>query len=314
MVTLEYLAALDHLIWLRTGQRAADALCCAQPTVSRNSKKCLDTFRLSLHKQSGEWQIEGDCSLLNAERTVHQRWRWQNGSRLRLDAQHWSSALVQRAALSGWTSGNLNYFEYERPSALLRDGVIDAWLCTAPDAPRAEGLYGRQLSLMPMHLIVKEGHPLLAREAPLQWSDLAAYPLLPLPDGAFPVFERVMRRLDLWPTPEREARIQQQPWFRHTPLEDLLIGYTTPLSLPLYGEGWQRLPLQLPIHVGDVLVVREEFRDHPRTHDLARQLLQQLATASSHHADVVLYEHDQTYDPDNVDAELTITTATPYVV
>ena len=44
VISVECLAALDHLIWLRTGQRAADALDCVQPTSSRYSRKCLEAL------------------------------------------------------------------------------------------------------------------------------------------------------------------------------------------------------------------------------------------------------------------------------
>ena len=85
MISLECLAALDHLIWLRTGHRAAAALACAQPTVSRNSRKCLEVFGLELARSRSEWRLIGDTEVINLERRGHQKSRWDRNLKLRLD-------------------------------------------------------------------------------------------------------------------------------------------------------------------------------------------------------------------------------------
>ena len=43
-----------------------------------------------------------------------------------------------------------------------------------------------------------------------------------------------------------------------------MVGIANPITLSLYGPQTVVLPLQLPITVGDALVVHADFADHPR--------------------------------------------------
>ena len=295
VISVDCLAALDHLIWLRTGQRAAEALDCVQPTISRNSRKCLDVFDLTLERSRGEWRLRGDMQLLNLERQVHQQLRWSRNHTLRLEAQHWSAPGLEGVDLPDWRRGNFNQLDYEQPLALLQQGVIDAWICSAPDAPVQSGLSALRLTTMPMHLMVPCGHPLAERRGAIPWDDLLAYPVLPLPSGAFPVFEAVLKRCSLLPCPEREQAMRAAPWWGQRPLEDLLIGYSSPLTLHLYGESWVRLDQTLPVQVGDVLMVRDAYREHPRTLALWRQLIDHLSTLAANHPEVVIHRDPVPY-------------------
>lgn len=290
MISVEGLEALDHLIWLRTGQRAAEVLDCTQPTVSRNSRKCLNTFDLRLHRSRSEWTLIGDTQLLNLERRVHQQRRWLRNLTLRLEGQHWSLPGVDGLNLPNWQLGNFNQLDYDQPLALLEDGVIDAWICSAPDAPLRPGLTGLRLTTMPMHLMVPCGHPLVERQDPIAWNDLLPYPVVPLPEGSFPIFEGVLDQCGLLPSPEREQAIKGAEWFGQVPLESMLIGYASPLTMHLYGDNWVRLPKRLPVEVGDVLMVREPFSDHPRTHELVGRLLEHLRSLAAPHHDVIVHE------------------------
>jgi hypothetical protein len=90
LVSVDVLAALDALLWLRTGERAAAYLQCTQSTVSRQSRRCLEVFGLAMEKRDGEWCLCGDQTLIDLERGVHQLLRWRKGLGLRLEGQHWS--------------------------------------------------------------------------------------------------------------------------------------------------------------------------------------------------------------------------------
>lgn len=275
VVTVELLATLDALIWLRTGARAASYLQCTQSTVSRHSRRCLEVFGLQMEKRGGEWCLLGDPTLLNLQRKVHQLLRWQQGSGLRLDAQHWCSHLLAPDLPPPWVSGNANFFEYERPLDLLQAGVIDAWLCSAPDLPDHPDLHAVQLTAMPMRLVVKPGHPLLDRPAPLHLDDLADYPVLPLPEGAFPRAQAVLESLGLWSCPGRDRRLRQASWFGQVPVEELMVAFDTPLRLAMgHSEGWVPLPLDLPLVVGEAVVVRRAFADSPHLRTLLDALSQ----------------------------------------
>ena len=82
MIGLDELDCLDYLIWLRTGDRVAKRLNMDQASVSRKARRAVAAFGLYVKKSSGEWDVEGDLSLLNMERQVHQDCRWKF-SRLR---------------------------------------------------------------------------------------------------------------------------------------------------------------------------------------------------------------------------------------
>ena len=68
---------LDTTVWLRSGEKAAQRLHCSQSTVSRNNVETLALFDLALERVRGEWQFDGDSTLLFMERRVHQLKRLQ---------------------------------------------------------------------------------------------------------------------------------------------------------------------------------------------------------------------------------------------
>ena len=276
MVSEEVMAALDALLWLRTGERAAGYLQCTQSTVSRNSRRCLEVFGLGIQKQAGEWCLIGDQTLIGLERGVHQLLRWRQGRGLRLDGQHWSRHWLAADLPECWAAGNYNYFEYQRPQELLRRSVIDAWICSAPDLPGDPGLHTIQLTAMPLQLLVKSGHPLLERGDQLSWDDLANYPVLPLPDGAFPKAQAILEARGLWSCPERDRRYQQASWFGLVPVEDRMISFGTPLQRAAgLLDGLLPLPLAMPIRVGDAVVVKQEFATSPHLSSLLAALVGQ---------------------------------------
>lgn len=270
VVEVDCLAALDCLQWLRTGSRAAEILGCSQSGISRSARKCERVFGISLKKQAAEWRLIGDTTLIEAERRVHQQHRWSSGASLRLETQHWQRELYGALPLRGWVKGNMNYLEYHQPHALLRERIIDAWLCSAPDAPQENELATIQLCSMPSLLTVKHDHPLAALGEAITLEDVRAYPLLPLPNGAFPVYEAMLESQGLTFLRSTESPLPALA------IEDLLVGIASPLTLPLYGPEAIALPIQLPIPVGDVLVVRREYADHPRTEALIDELLRHL--------------------------------------
>lgn len=288
------LAALDSLLWLRTGDRAAAHLQCTQSTVSRHSRRCLQVFDLALAKRGGEWCLQGDQALIDLERSVHQLLRWRQGCRLRFDSQHWCGHLLPAELPGAWTCGNNNYVEYQRPQELLLQGVIDAWLCSAPDLPDHPDLHAIQLTAMPLGLMVRPGHPLLERGDQLAFADLADYPVLPLPDGAFPKAQHILEGLNLWSCPERDRRVHQAAWFGTVPLEELMISFGTCLHL---GTGFLDdcvpLPLPLPITVGEALVVKREFATSPHLHSLLNALLARASQLAAGREEVKLLLIDQ---------------------
>ena len=88
VVSIESLRCFDKLIWLQTGDQVSGRLELTQASVSRAAHRVANTFGVALEKQRGEWTVIGDQSLLNAERLVHQQFRWQRDLRLRIEAQY----------------------------------------------------------------------------------------------------------------------------------------------------------------------------------------------------------------------------------
>lgn len=290
MVTLECLDAFDHLIWLRTGARAAEAMGCNQSTISRHSKRCQQVFDIKLKRHAAEWTVAGDTALLAAERRLHQTYRWEMDLPLRFEAQHWMRDFYAAWQPDGWLKGNLNYLEYERPLALLQQRIIDAWLCGAPDLPDDPELTCLPLFEMPMRLVARHDHPLLRRPAPLDLAEVASYPLLPLPSLAFPVFQARVQALGLALPPaagqpqaggsEAEAQTYQER----------MLGIASALTLPLYGPDYRVLPVEIPIQFGDVLVVHSQFFGHRRCQQLIEALLAHIRAATATCPDVRLLE------------------------
>ena len=275
VVGVELLEALDGLIWLRTGHQVAARFNLNQSTVSRNSKKCAEEFCLSLVRRQSEWSLEGDPTLLNLERYVHQVSRWRENKPLRLEAQHWSAPLLCAPIPNGWIAGCLNYLEYERPLKLLKERVIDAWITSYPDALSDDDpdFTAIRLSRLPLLLVVQEGHPLLKLGNQMTFEDVARFPFLPLPSGSFPKVQNVLEKLGLW---HKTSGPTEFDWRGRSDIEDLMVGFATPLTLPLYGESFVALPLQVPVEVGDALVVAKEWVDTPQMHQLVSLLRSRL--------------------------------------
>lgn len=266
-----------------------------QSTVSRNAKKCADVFGVDLVRKGGEWYLKGNRMLIKLERQVHQLVRWLDDQPLRLEAQHWSAPLVCPPLSDRWIAGNLDFLEYHRPLQLLRDHVIDAWITSYPDIPADDSdLVSIHLSRMPMLLVVQDGHPLLDLGDRVTFEAIARYPILPLPDGAFPGFQQVLIDCGLWEPEAKNGPAEPSAWLGQSGVEDLLVGFATPLTLPLYGESFRQLPLRLPVEVGDALVVAREFIDYPQTHQLVASLRRRLRTLAATMPELVILESADT--------------------
>ena len=94
MVDLDALTALDALQWLRTGDEVFRRYGISSPTVSRQSRKCLEIFGVELQRVNGEWEVFGDPTMLLLERNVHQTARFMGQKSLRLEATYWSAPLL----------------------------------------------------------------------------------------------------------------------------------------------------------------------------------------------------------------------------
>lgn len=307
MIDQACLASLDGLLWLRTGHNVASKFNQHQTTVSRNSRKCAHVFDISLERINAEWHVIGNQNLLNLERRVHQHVRFSgdDNNLLRLDAQHWSGPLLCTPPPAGWIAGNLNFLEYHRPLQLLKERIIDAWVASYPDVPEDNPeLTAIRLSKMPMYLVVKAGHPLLELGNALTFAAVARYPLLPLPDSAFPKFQQVLIDCGLSTHASTSACQTKTIASSQVTIEDLVVGFASPLSLPLYGDSFRILPLRLPIEVGDAVVVRREFAQFDQIQRLSDFLRNRLSALASTRAELCVLDGNLAETTTNEIAEL----------
>ena len=294
MIDQESLAALDGLLWLRSGEAVAERLNLSQPTVSRHARRCLKLFEIDVRKLDGEWDLIGDEPLLAAERRVHQEARWRGHRPLRLEATYWSGPLLCNPVPEGWLLGLCNIVGIERNFDLLRQRVVDAWLAGLPDLPEPDDpdLTSFTLSHMPVHCVVQDNHPLL-RASSLSFKDLQPYPSLALPEGAYPKVEAALKSVGLWSSPVRMKRYDRRRWEGQTE-QQLTIGYATCLSLEVSGAGMRRLPLQLPFQSGEALVVRREFSTTETFARLKHTLVERLTVLAAHHPEISLSDSSGT--------------------
>ena len=288
MLSLESLASLDLCIWLRSGQAAGRHLALNQSSVSRKCGQALELFDLKLIKQDQEWSLQGDPTLLQLERRVHQLARWQNLAPLRLEATYWSGPLLATPEPEGWMLGMCDIVGVGLPLALMRQRVIDGWIASGPDWPDPDDpeLVALPLCRYPVHLVVGPNHPLL-NQGPITWDDVAAFPSLALPPGTYPKVEACLKQLGLWNAPVRMGRYRRERWEGQAEA-DLTIGYATVLSERVAGS-LVRLPLDLPLDSGESLVVRREFGQHPHTLALAAELHRRLEPFAAAAPEITLW-------------------------
>ena len=268
VVSVQALACLDLLLWLRNGQAAAERLATSQPSVSRRVNHVAQVFGLQLYKSKGEWLVDGDAGLLAQERRVHQLYRWHNGHPLRLEAQGYSGPLFCPGLSTDWIQGNFDFFEVHTPMRHLREGVIDAWIGTYPDLPDAEDLelVCVHLTRYPIHLVVVDGHPLLDLGASITLDQVRRYPFFPLADGAFPQAQAQFEALQLW-----SSASPVEDW-QLVPSDPLSVAPATVFTMGHFGAKRVTLPVEIPMVSGDSLVVRREFAEHPRLQALLEHL------------------------------------------
>ena len=288
MIGLDDLAMLDHVMWLRSGEAAAQRLHCAQSTVSRRNIETLRCFELELQRENGEWQLEGDQTLLQMERRVHQMYRLLSDEPLcRLEASPWAGPVLADPMPSGWVGGTWNHVGMERPLQLLRERVIDAWIGSyQPDMPASDAdITVIDLCRTPVHLVAHPDHPLASRQS-LQQEDLEAFPSLSLPAGLFPKTEAILRSHGLWTTPARMARYKPELWEGQT-ADQVTLTYASCLALEVM-EGLQVLPYDLGLMSGESLVVRTDLLPQPKILALLSSLRRSVSIKAKELPEIVL--------------------------
>ena len=282
MIGLDELDCLDYLIWLRTGDRVAQRLNLDQASVSRKARRAAAAFGLEARKAEGEWELEGDCTLLDLERQVHQVCRWKRDLPLRIDVQYYSGPLLLDQPPKGWLCGAFDCLDVTTPLSLLRRGVLDVWIAGFPDVPGDddEQFAVIHLDRLPTHLVVSPGHPLTRLGSAITLEDVRKFPCLALPDGAFPKSQEAFEGLGLWNSPSSVRRYSYEAWEGRT-ADEVTVGYAHAFSLGLYRTPKVILPIEIPLRVGDSVVLPRRFATHPRFLTLLEHLRARLESMRS---------------------------------
>jgi hypothetical protein len=288
VVDLDTLAALDALMWLRTGEEVCRRFGISPPKVSRLSRKCLDVFGVELERVKGEWHVLGDPTMLLLERRVHQTARWMGHRPLRLEATYWSGPLLCTPAPDKWVLGLSNIVGIQRNFQLVRERIVDACITGLPDVPADDDadLVSINLSSMPVFFVCSPGHPLVA-ESNLSFSDIAKFPTLGLPAGSYPRVEASLKSIGLWNDYVRMSRYRRDLWEGKSEVE-LTIGYGTALSMAISGGNLVRLPLILPFSSGESIVIHREFAEHQEAASLCELLVSRLGLLSVRYPEIQL--------------------------
>lgn len=160
LVTPEALDALDCLLWLSSGYRAAQLCGCNQSSISRRAQEAARVFGLTLVRDRADWQLSGSTLLLDLEREVHQLHRLLRCSGLRLDVATEMALLVPRLESKAWIPACVETATPERSLDLLERRVTDGWL-----TPASGALLDGQGAVVPIRLAggVADGALLVVR-------------------------------------------------------------------------------------------------------------------------------------------------------
>jgi DNA-binding transcriptional LysR family regulator len=286
VIGLDLLAALDLALWMGSGSAAAEALRVNQSTVCRQQRSVLGLLGLRLVRRCGVLVLKGDLELLRAERGVHQLARLKGFAPLRIDANFASGPWLLSTAPEGWISGRFDLPGLQWPLELLRERVLDAWVCSyQPDLPAADDPDWWVLDLLqaPLCLLASPQHP-LADVRHLSQGDLERFPSLALPAGWFPRTEAHLRQQGLWRERVEFRRYDPDDWEgRSRDGVTLLYGNSlTEMLMPCTT----RLDWDLQWIPGDALVVRRDVAEQPAIQQLAAFLQARARAIAGRFADV----------------------------
>jgi len=286
VLALDQLAALDLSLWMGSGAAAAGVLGVNQSTVWRQQRSVLGLLGLRMVFRRGGAQLRGDADLLRAEREVHQMARLKGFAPLRIDANFASGPWFLGTVPEGWITGRFELPGLQRPLALLRERVLDAWVCNyQPDLPAADDPDWWVLDLLqaPLQLLASPQHP-LAGERRLSQADLERFPSLALPAGWFPRTEAHLGQQGLWRESVEFHRYDPADWEGRSH-DGVTLLYGDSLTEALMPCTC-RLDWDLHLICGDALVVRRDLAGQPAIQQLAEMLQAKAREIAGRFADV----------------------------
>jgi DNA-binding transcriptional LysR family regulator len=288
MVSQEQLEALDLLLWLGTGQQAADRQGCNQSSISRRIQGCLGTLGLCQRRGGGQTALRGRLDYLALEREVHQLVRFQRQKRLRLEATHCVSHLLVQPPLKGWILGSFDHHGVGRLHDLLRERVIDAWISSDVfdlPAPDDAELVAIPLSRWPARLLASGRHP-LAGHTGVTTGDLDRFPVLEFPETIYPRMALALQDLGFGASHLRLPRYDRGSWNQQT-ADQVTLSFGG--SLSALGVADQvMLDWNLGLISGESLILRRDRAEHQPIATLLSELHRRLAARQSRCPDLTV--------------------------
>lgn len=276
MVSAAQLAAFDGLLWVGNGQQAGMMSSLSQPTISRAAHHVANSLGLSLQKVRGEWHVTGHTQQLELERIRHQTDRLNTGVSLRLEAGAISSRVLAEAPLTPWILGRADAINQPRSLDLLKQRVIDAWICTSaqdlPEDPRHE-MCVRALFRAPLRLVASSTHA-LTKERGLRTADLSEFPSVALDGDWFPRSAAVLESHGLWRDPRRLNHYKSRHWEGRT-ADGQTLAYASPVMLER-DPSLCPLDFDLGLEQQVALVVMNDLAHHPAILALQEELLKRV--------------------------------------
>jgi hypothetical protein len=278
MVTEEVLEALDLLIWLGNGTHASELAHCNQSTVSRRVKQTQATFRFTLHRVSGAWQVVGAPLLLRLERQLHQRSRFLGRQALRLQAPYWSSDALLNNLPPCWISNPFSTAGSAHHCLdLLEHRVVDACLATLPERPASDDTRFACFDLFhsPIHLVTRPEAAVSRITQPSSaeigtYCHIATFPFNPRPQKLF------IR--SFYAHHFRPSRTNRRAGHHGTDA----VFFANSLMLKALGDTMNVITLEVavPSHYVESLVVLHENREHPAVAQLVEVLRRRILELS----------------------------------
>ena len=264
MLEAEHLRIADAYEWLGTGERAASALFINQSTVSRNIKQ----FRAL----GGHLKQCNCIEILEMERFIHQKWRFDQGRDLRLHAFSWTNRLIAKSSFVSWMLNLEDVSVTKKPALeLLERRVIDAVCAPYPLIAAADQDVFACLPLYRSCLQVMANQDCdVVHEKGLRSGDIGARTAL----VALPFVPQEAARCSVQldgmffdAGNGSKAAMRRPARYWGTPL--------TPLVMP----GLSPLDYVASIPYEEYLVVRKEWAGHPHVSALHRAISQSMQMA-----------------------------------
>ena len=191
MVNLDQLEALDMQLWLRSGVAASLYCLCNESSITRRTRAALKIFGLTLNKDI-EFQLIGNVELINSQREVHQKARFNGYRPLRLEATHYIKQYLSKPPVQGWHLGSCDHRGCEVLLSLLSERIIDAYVTSdLEDLPTNPEFTVIPLWAWPGELVVHPFHP-LAKSRNISRGDLDRFPSLIIPENLYPKLSQLI--------------------------------------------------------------------------------------------------------------------------